>query len=99
MGKLRYHPTVADSRTHAIRALQYVLCDPSGKPLSLHAQFDGALCAFVKSRKWIILDEADREAYFAVMVGRNYSIRKCYAWVRVDQEAITKLPPEKKPRR
>jgi hypothetical protein len=39
---LRYHPAVTESRTMAIRALQFVLCNPKGVPLSIHSDFDNA---------------------------------------------------------
>lgn len=99
---LRYAPavTVHDrSRTYAFARQQFVLCDPQGKPLSIHGSFDGALGRYVESRKGIILDDNTRERYFEVMLRKRYSIRKAFVWVRVDSETIKKLPPTRKARR
>lgn len=87
-----------DTRTHAIRRMQYALCNPDGVPISLHTEFDGALGSYAKSRRGILLDENSRRNYFDLMLRKRYSIRKCFAWVRVEKTSIVKLPPEKKVR-
>lgn len=88
-----------DERTHALERMQYALCNAAGKPVSLHGDFDQALGSYAQRRKGIILDENSREAYFAVMLRKHWSIRKCYAWVRIDADQISKLPSTKSDKR
>lgn len=89
-----------DGKTHAIKKLTYALINPKGEPISLHTDLDQVVGYYAATRRPadIILDEASRQRIFAALIRNRYTIRKCYAWVRIGTEAITKLPPGKEKR-
>lgn len=86
-----------DGKTYAIKKLQYALIDPQGVPVALHTSLDQVVGYYASTRRPadIILDETSRQRIFAALLRNKYSIRKCYAWVRIASEAITELPPAK----